>query len=179
MQSAGSSFKQKVTEGPWYTHRWPWLVMAGPAAVVVASCFSGWLAFSRQDAMVVDDYYNQGKAINQDLRRDGAATALGVGFAARYDPASEKLVGTLSSYDKPLTGQVMIRLAHATDPGRDRSVAVRPDANGAFNVALPLLERARWNVVVESIPRDWRLTGTWHWPAQSSILLLADLPAAE
>ncbi len=68
---------------PWYAHLWPWLLMLGPFLVVLAASYSGWIAFTRQDAMVVDDYYKQGNAINQDLRRDAVAANLGLGFPAR------------------------------------------------------------------------------------------------
>ena len=71
-----------ATVTPWWRQRWPWLLMAGPAIVIVAGVYTGYLAFTRQDALVVGDYYKQGKAINQDLRRDRAATALGLALHA-------------------------------------------------------------------------------------------------
>ena len=71
---------------PWYRHRWPWLLMLGPFAVVVAGFVTMWISFTGADALVVDDYYKQGKAINQDLRRDRVAATLGLGgqYAAMY-----------------------------------------------------------------------------------------------
>ncbi|MDB5935308.1 MAG: cytochrome oxidase assembly protein, partial [Massilia sp.] len=38
--------------GPWYTHRWPWLIMLGPAVVIVGGSFATYLAITRPDAMV-------------------------------------------------------------------------------------------------------------------------------
>ncbi len=75
---------------PWYAHRWPWLLMLGPFLVVIAASYTGWIAFTRQDALVVDDYYKQGNAINQDLHRDAVATKLGLSLNARYDVANGK-----------------------------------------------------------------------------------------
>lgn len=34
---------------PWYKEPWPWLLMAGPAIVIVACIFTIYLAFSRFD----------------------------------------------------------------------------------------------------------------------------------
>jgi len=65
---------------PWYKHRWPWLLMLGPFVVLVAGFVTMWISFSGADALVVDDYYKQGKAINQDLRRDRVASTLGLQF---------------------------------------------------------------------------------------------------
>ncbi len=165
--------------GPWYTHRWPWLVMSGPAAVVVAASFSGWLAFSRQDQMVVDDYYNQGLLINQDIRRDTAASALGLAFHGHYNPATERFDGTLTSLGRPIGGTVQIGLRHATDPRKDRNVLARVSPNGSFSVLLPLLEKSRWSVVVIDQRRSWRLAGIWQWPQTGDVTLRADVPAAK
>lgn len=165
---------------PWYRQRWPWLLMLGPAVVVVAGTFTGYLAFTRQDAMVVDDYYNQGKAINQDLRRDRVASALALSFDARYDAAGGILSGRLRSAGMPLGLGYHIYLAHATQPHKDRALTVQPDATGDFSVALPALEAGRWQVVVEGAQRDWRLSRVWQWPQQSTLAIVADgaVPAA-
>jgi hypothetical protein len=37
---------------PWYREPWPWLLMAGPAAVVVASIVSAILAIATADPLV-------------------------------------------------------------------------------------------------------------------------------
>ncbi len=59
-------------------------------------------------------------------------------------------------------------------------LTVQPDAQGEFSVALPMLERARWQVLVESENRAWRLLGGWKWPQQQAVALVADrAPAAQ
>ena len=171
---------ERVNEAkPWYSHRWPWLLMLGPGAVVVAASYTGWIAFTRQDAMVVDDYYKQGNAINQDLRRDAAAAALGLSFNAHYDAAGGKLAGDLLSFGQPIAGAIVINLSHATQPEKDRQLLVQPDKSGHFEIALPMLDRARWDVSVENQTRSWRLVGGWKWPQQPGIEIKADLPPAE
>ena len=163
---------------PWYRQRWPWLLMLGPAVVVVAGSYAGYLAFTRQDAMVVDDYYKQGKAINQDLRRDRVATALALSFSARYDAARGILAGSLRSAGMPLGQGCRIYLAHATQPQKDRVLLVVPDAHGDFSVAMPALEAGRWQVVVEGERRDWRLSRVWRWPQQDALDIVADAATA-
>ena len=163
---------------PWYTHRWPWLLMLGPAVVAVAGIATSYVAFTTQDALVVGDYYKQGKAINQDLRRDRAAAALGRSLALRYDAADGLLRGHIASA-RPLADDTLsIRLQHATQPARDMVLLARPDASGDFSVALPMLERSRWQVLVEGKRRDWRLEGAWPWPAQREIAIRADADIA-
>jgi len=162
------------TAAPWYAHRWPWLLMIGPMLVLVGGGTAGYLAWSRPDAMVVDDYYKKGKAINQDLRRDRVASAMRMSFSARHSPAAGTLSGQLSSHGLPLAAPFRIRLAHATMPHKDMVLEAEPDASGRFSVALPMLERARWQVVVEGPHAGWRLAGSWHWPQQEALDLRAD-----
>ncbi|PHV09162.1 cytochrome oxidase assembly protein [Janthinobacterium sp. BJB412] len=159
---------------PWWRHRWPWLLMAGPAIVVVAGSYLGYIAYQGQDALVVGDYYKQGKAINQDLRRDRAASALGLRLALRYEAGDGVLSGRIVSSARAQPGRLLLQLSHATQPEKDVQLAIQPDADGVFRVPLPMLERSRWVVQVESEKRDWRLAGTWRWPAQHEILLQAD-----
>jgi len=152
---------------PWYKHRWPWLLMLGPFVVLVAGFVTMWISFSGADALVVDDYYKQGKAINQDLRRDRVASTLGLEFSLRYEAASGNLIGDM----KGLTNQLPLTLllVHPTVPQKDKRMVVTPDAEGKFSVALPMLERAHWQVQIEDVERSWRLQGYWSWPQQHTI----------
>jgi hypothetical protein len=163
---------------PWWQQRWPWLLMLGPFIVLLAGSYTGWLAFAQQDALVVGDYYKRGKAINQDLRRDKAASALGLSAILRYDAARGILTGQLDGADAgpshAAPRRVMLHLAHATQPAKDIKLELRPAADGVFNAVLPMLERSRWQVLLESEQRDWRLEGNWHWPAQREITLRPD-----
>ena len=165
-----------TTATPWWRQRWPWLLMAGPALVVVAGTYTGWLAFSQQDALVVGDYYKQGKAINQDLRRDRLASSLGLSVSLGYDATQGLLAGQLrrNSDDHGRTERLFVHLSHATLPEKDIRLVVQPDEFGMFQINLPMLERSRWVVLVEGEKRDWRLAGTWSWPAQRGVTLSAD-----
>ena len=152
---------------PGYKHRWPWLLMSGPVVVIVAGFVTMWISFSGADALVVDDYYKQGKAINQDLRRDRVASNLGLQFSLRYDAASGNLVGGV----KGLTNQLPLTLllVHPTVPQKDKRMVVIPDSEGQFSLSLPMLERAHWQVQIEDAARSWRLQGYWSWPQQNKI----------
>lgn len=65
------------SSGPWWKYGHVWLVIAGPAIVVLASLVTLWLAVSRPDPVLSEDYYQRGIEINKTLRAagDGAAAA--------------------------------------------------------------------------------------------------------
>ncbi|RPI42555.1 MAG: hypothetical protein EHM59_17550, partial [Betaproteobacteria bacterium] len=50
---------------PWYREPWPWLLMAAPAAAVLAGAVTLALAIQSYDGLVAEDYYKQGLAVNQ------------------------------------------------------------------------------------------------------------------
>jgi uncharacterized protein len=167
-------FNRTTTVSPWYRQPWPWLLMLGPAVVVVAGIHTVWLAFSQQDALVVGDYYKQGMAINQDLRRDRAAARMKMDAELRYDAVSGKLFGNVHSMGRPHGGNIRISLFHSTLPGKDIHLLAPVDSQGRFAVALPLLDMARWQVQIEGERADWRLNATWKWPQQHAVAFKAD-----
>jgi hypothetical protein len=152
---------------PWYRHRWPWLLMIGPVAVLIAGFITTWISFAGADALVVDDYYKKGKAINQDLHRDRAAAALRLSATMRYDAVRGELTGRVQGM--PSAASVVVQLIHPTMPAKDIRRSVTTDASGAFSVPLPLLDRARWQVQLEDTAGQWRLHGDWHWPEQKNV----------
>ena len=168
------SLTKQTEVKPWYRHRWPWFIMLGPFLAIVAGSYTGWLAFTHQDPLVVGDYYKRGKAINQDLSRDRAASALKLTATLRYDAQRAVIEGAISSHGQPYRQALMLHLAHATLPETDIKLALRPNADGAFSAPLPMLERTRWQVSIENEKGDWRLEGSWLWPAQRSIDIKAD-----
>jgi len=177
MQTAMPIPTKVKTQKPWYKHVWPWLLMLGPFVVVVAGFHTAWIAFSQADALVVDDYYKQGKAINQDLSRDRVAASMKLDADLRYDAATGKLHGAVRSMEHALPGKLFISLVHSTQPAKDLKLEAMVDQQGNFSANLPMLDVARWQVVIEGERRDWRLNGTWAWPQQKNIELKADSPA--
>lgn len=52
---------------PWWRHGYVWLVISGPALVVVAALGTAWIALSHPDQLVAQDYYRRGIEINKTL----------------------------------------------------------------------------------------------------------------
>jgi hypothetical protein len=60
------------TPSPWWKHGHVWLLISGPAAVVVAGLLTAWIAVAGQDPVVDADYYRHGVEINKQLARERA-----------------------------------------------------------------------------------------------------------
>ena len=137
---------------PWYREPWPWILMSGPAAVVVAGAATFWIAFDSADGLVADDYYKRGLAINQVLGREENARRLGV--RARIESAHGRLrVALAGAAQEALFAQ----LAHATRAGHDVRLRLALLAPGVYEAELPPLAAGRWSVVLEDPRREWRV----------------------
>jgi hypothetical protein len=138
---------------PWYRQRWPWLLIAGPATVVVAAIYTAWLAASTDDGVVAADYYKRGLLINKEIDREARAAALGVGAVLRVAPDGAATLELDGATDAPPA--VRVRLAHPTRAGQDRSVAFTRGPGGHYVGSLAPRPAGRWLVTVET--DAWRL----------------------
>ena len=59
---------------PWWKYGHVWLVIAGPAVVVVAALVTAWIAMRNPDPVLAEDYYRRGVEINQTLAKNRALT---------------------------------------------------------------------------------------------------------
>lgn len=57
---------------PWWKYGHVWLVIAGPAVVVVAALVTAWIAISHPDPVLAEDYYQRGVEINRTLAKNKA-----------------------------------------------------------------------------------------------------------
>ena len=156
---------------PWYRERWPWILMAGPALVVVASLISAWLAIRSDDGLVIDDYYKQGLAINRTLSRSEAAARLGIEAELHLADGHIRvlLAGAAGR------GTLTLRLVYPTRSGMDQSVNLAALRPGVYEGRLQPPQPGRWHVVLEA--HDWRLAGDWMLPAAGALMLGARSPA--
>ena len=64
-----------LSDLPWWHFGHVWLVVAGPAVVVVASFITLYLAVTRPDPVLDEDYYQKGLQVNQTLAENPASLA--------------------------------------------------------------------------------------------------------
>jgi len=137
---------------PWYREPWPWLLMSGPAAVLVAGAATAWIAFASADGLVAEDYYKQGMGINRRLAREEAAQQRGISAALRLDPASIRV-----ELQGAAPEALFVHLAHATRAGHDLRLRLVPGADGVYAAELPPLPAGRWRAAIEDPRGIWRI----------------------
>ena len=156
----------------WYREPWPWILMSGPAIVVVAGLVTAWLAVRSDDGLVLDDYYKQGLAINQTLSRGDAALRLGMKAELRLaDGRVQVLLGAAGP------DALTLQLAHPTRAGLDQRIQLAMVQPGVYEGRLQPLRAGRWHVVLEQ--KSWRLAGDWMLPAKSVLTLGGELASPQ
>jgi len=164
---------------PWYREPWPWLLMAGPAIVIVAGAFTTYLAITTSDGLVEDDYYKQGLAVNQRVERDQHAGELGLQAEVVQGGEGTLLRVFLRGNEGAVLPQALtLHITHPTRGGVDQHVALHADGTGFYAGKLSAPLSGRWHVALESDKREWRLVGDWNIEKQSTLRLSASVKAA-
>jgi len=145
---------------PWYREPWPWILMSGPAAAVIASFVSLYFAVSRADPLVADNYYKEGLAINRVIDLDRAASARGYRAAVMVGSDGTLVrVQLTGSGAKPQA--LRLRFVHPTKAGLDRTVNARQIQPGWYEADIDVAPASHWYVQLEDMEQSWRLTGEW------------------
>jgi hypothetical protein len=137
---------------PWYRNRWPWLLMAGPAVVLLAGVATTWIAFASADGLVAEDYYKQGLAINKRLAREETAQRLGISAAIRVERGAIRIELRGAAPEA-----LFVHLAHATRAGHDVRLRLVPLPSGGYGATLPAMPAGRWRAAVEDPRGAWRI----------------------
>ena len=155
---------------PWYREPWPWLLMAGPAAVVVAGFATLWIAVSSSDGLVADDYYKQGLAINQVLQREANAAQHGFRAGAQFAEDGRRISVRLDAAPgTKLPATLRMQIVHPTRAGRDGLVMLRETAPGSYSGVGPALTEGRWMLILQDQQSTWRLDGAMVVPYQGTV----------
>src|SRR3970040_1546333 len=125
---------------PWYKEPWPWILMAPPAAAVLAGIATIWIAVASADGLVAEDYYKQGLALNKVIAREELARELGITASmqvsagriqVRLEGAQPEALFVHLAHRTRAGFDQRLRLARARDAYPAEMMPVRPGGGGA------------------------------------------------
>lgn len=155
---------------PWYRHRWPWLIMAPPAVSVVLGMILLYFAITTADGLVVDDYYRQGRAIDQTIARSVHASELGLAADVHLQ-AGRMQVDLQANDNASLPREIVVTIAHPTRAGFDQVVAIEGH-DGVYTAPIAPLMTGRWQIQIEDVGKEWRLSGSTWLPNDNRLRIL-------
>ena len=160
--SATSQSTQTTQPGKtvaWYKQFWPWFIIFFPASAVVAGLITVAIAFKYEDALVKDNWYKDGLAINQQLDKRKRAKALGINALINLNRDSKRLLLTLSHVDGLQTNTVNVSLAHPTQPEKDREYQAFYTPQGQFVIQLQVIPSGFYHITIDPQDSEWQLIG--------------------
>lgn len=157
-----STERKVAPQGPlaWYREPWPWILMAGPAIVVVAGLATAVIAVKTDDGLVSEDYYKRGMAINRTIAREERARDLGLSATVQFADGHDR-VRVLITSGAPPAEPPTLTLVNATRAELDRSVRLRATAPGVYEGVVKMPARGVWRIRLEDAASTWRLAGRW------------------
>jgi len=136
---------------PWYKEPWPWIVMAPPAAAVLAGIATLWIAVATSDGLVAEDYYQQGLGINKVIAREERARAMGIsaGLEVNHGRIRVRLEGAAPE-------AIFVHLAHRTRAGLDQRLRLAR-IGGVYEADMAPLAPGGWRALIEDPLGSWRI----------------------
>lgn len=151
---------------PWYKQAWPWILMAGPIFVVIASVSMFFVAKDNMTDLVTDDYYKDGKHIEIQLHRDEEAVKRKIRARLLVSPdysAAKVFVSGDFDAKQPLN----LLLMHPVKKTQDQTVLLQPVSDGQgkqteYNAVFkPLPPTNHWYIRIEDVAGVWRVESKW------------------
>ena len=140
---------------PWYTQFWPWLLISLPASAVIGGIATLYLAIQSPNALVVDDYYKAGLAINQVKHQQELAKIMQLEGLLRSNgkTVNLSLSGKLSINYKTLT----LNIIHSTRAELDQKITLTHQNGNNFSAAVSKLIPGIWYLRLEPLDQSWEI----------------------
>lgn len=149
---------------PWYRNAWVWFLIGIPASAVIAGSVTIAIAVKTADSLVADDYYKEGRAINQRLEKDDQASVRGIRlqWSAKKFPAGHRIEVRFDAKPGVRAPQsIHLQLSHPTMNHRDiKATLVKSDA-ATYTTEVPGLAAGKWYAQLEDDESVWRVKSTW------------------
>ena len=140
---------------PWYRQGWPWLLIALPASAVIGGIATIIIAVQSPNALVVDDYYKKGLAINRDKQRFATASEMHLTGLLRSDTGT---VSVMLTATEPVTEKTLVlQVIHATRAELDRTLLLQRNAQGGYQAPMPALPMGNWYLILQNQEQTWEI----------------------
>lgn len=154
---------------PWYKHFWVWWLIGAKVAVISACITTAILIYKNPASMVIDDYYDEGRAINLQLTREARAIELGIEFQASF--SGDELAFRFTEYEPSSRTALHVILYHPTLDEKDLEFRVPHTGDGWYRAQLPTEISGHWRMIIEPYDQEWRVAHNFSLPHTEPLIL--------
>ncbi len=177
-------------DGPWYKQFWAWFVLAPLLTVMIAWIPFMTIAVKDADDVVIDNYYKEGRMINQRVDEDRHAQELGLNGTLQFDLDVGDVLLTMSAdkADYLLPETLALYLDHPVEADNDHVITLHQIIPGRYRGELDSRLDYRWYVRLEpeveanadgTVSRYWRLLGELDLREGTQLVLGSATPSAQ
>jgi len=159
--------------GPWYKHFWPWYIVFMKLAVLTAIIITAVIVKKNPTSMVIDDYYNEGRAINWQLDRIERAVELDIQL--RLNVVDQMFTLEFASGEPEQRTALRVMFYHPTLDDRDFDLLVPHASDGIYRTEFPENITGHWRIDIEPFDREWRVSESVTLPFNKSILIIPEV----
>jgi hypothetical protein len=154
---------------PWNKEPMVWLLIALPTLAVIGSILTIWIAASKPDPLVSEEFKKEGMAVEQIADRERRAAELAATARLHFGADSVEIV--LSGHVGTPINSLRLSLIHPSEADLDRVLTLTRGADAHYRGTLPMALSGKRKLVLEPDDAAWRLTGQLAFPYAGELLL--------
>ncbi len=160
---------QTSSTSPWYKEPWFFLAFTPAALGVVFGLTILTIGLNTFDGTVHEDYYKEGRAINQSFDRDRHARELNLLASLQF--AQDQLHMDLSGQLSVFPDQLVVLMENPTRAAMDFEIPLQHLRGGRYVGNLPQSFANEWDIKIYGPEREWRIYGRGSFPRETPVVL--------
>lgn len=154
---------------PWYREFWFWFVFSPLIYIIIMCSITVTIALKGADDVIIDNYYKEGRMINQALEQDQRARDLGLLADLRFDRTSGDVMISLTSAvgdTASLPDTILLMMGHPVKEEKDQIIHLKAIAPGQYRGTLATEPQYSWYLTLYPIgdialrkQAPWTLSG--------------------
>ena len=166
---------------PWYRQFWFWFVFSPLIYIIIMCSVTVTIALKGADDVIIDNYYKEGRMINQALEQDKRAQALGLSGSLNFDRTSGEVLLTIVNVPSDaalMPDQLLLMMGHPVKAAKDQLITLTAIAPGKYRGELLVEPDYSWYLTLYPIndltlrkDAPWTLSGEIDFRAAENALL--------
>jgi hypothetical protein len=154
---------------PWYRQFWFWFVFSPLIYIMIMCSITVTIALKGADDVIIDNYYKEGRMINQALEQDKRAHELGLSGELRFDRTSGDVLLTMSNIPadaKLIPDELLLMMGHPVKAAKDQLISLKAITPGHYRGELKTEPDYSWYLTLYPIndlelrkEAPWTLSG--------------------
>lgn len=166
---------------PWYRQFWFWFVFSPLIYIIIMCSVTVTIALKGADDVIIDNYYKEGRMINQALEQDKRAQALGLSGNLNFDRTTGEVLLTIVNVPSDaalMPDQLLLMMGHPVKAAKDQLITLTAIAPGKYRGELLVEPNYSWYLTLYAIndlslrkDAPWTLSGEIDFRAAENALL--------